>query len=87
MREKCIVCEKEIFRSNNPAIKRQRRGHNCITCSRKCSKIYGNVRKHLRNGERKVWERGYQKCKADVEKLIKNFNTDGELKEKIKNLK
>ena len=48
-RENCIVCEEIIPRSNIKLKYKTKRRPQDITCSRKCSKIYGRVQKHIRD--------------------------------------
>lgn len=43
LRKNCIICEKEIFRGNNPRNLKIRRGKHNVTCSKKCSKIYNRI--------------------------------------------
>jgi len=45
----CIICEKEIFRSNNPNSKKRRRGRQCLTCSHECSKGYIRIYKYFKD--------------------------------------
>ena len=47
-RKYCIVCGKEIFRGKNGRTIKTRRGHNSVTCSKKCARIYERVSNYIR---------------------------------------
>lgn len=49
MREKCIVCLNQIYRSDNESYRgpKVRRKPDSVTCCKKCSRIYTRVHKHV----------------------------------------
>lgn len=52
MVNKCIICEKEFEKysknyKSKGARAKTKRAKNSINCSRKCSKIYNRIHKHL----------------------------------------
>jgi len=53
MEEKCLICEKELYRSNNGRSIKKRVGHNKVTCGGKCSKAYCRVNKYIIRRNRK----------------------------------
>ena len=52
IRKKCIICEKEIYRASSKGTKKLRRPRWSITCSKKCSKIYGRLYYYIKNKQK-----------------------------------
>ena len=61
----CLICQREIFRSNHSGTIKRRRGKNQVTCCRQCSKIYIRCLRYIQSVRRN--ERDKEK-----RKLIKN---------------
>ncbi len=47
--ECCIICTREIRRSNNHHSKLTNRSRHAVTCNRKCARIYKEVRERVTN--------------------------------------
>jgi len=60
IRKNCIICEGEIYRSNNCNSAKSVRRSGAITCSRQCAKIYTRVSKY-------IWSAVYRKEKKNKE--------------------
>lgn len=48
MQERCLICEKPIYRASYKGGRRRIRGVHAVTCSHNCSKVYARVYAHIR---------------------------------------